>query len=202
MSGLPNLSTSLRQRPYSIRTRIKTGWCCCSGSQRGQRPYSIRTRIKTKPCRRHDSRLLCQRPYSIRTRIKTKWIYYAMLILDRQRPYSIRTRIKTFTLQINWSENQGVRDHIPLEQGLRQTTTGRGSLSSAVRDHIPLEQGLRRAVLSQKVLRCLGQRPYSIRTRIKTPCPWQYSQGQHRQRPYSIRTRIKTITVFILSPLS
>ena len=38
-----------------------------------------------------------------------------------------------------------------------------------VRDHIPLEQGLRR--LSRRLSRRLGcgQRPYSIRTRIKTP---------------------------------
>ena len=36
-----------------------------------------------------------------------------------------------------------VRDHIPLEQGLRPTATRANSAANAVRDHIPLEQGLR-----------------------------------------------------------
>ena len=38
-----------------------------------------------------------------------------------------------------------VRDHIPLEQGLRQPECSHYALSSLVRDHIPLEQGLRPA---------------------------------------------------------
>ena len=36
-----------------------------------------------------------------------------------------------------------VRDHIPLEQGLRQAGACLSSLQRRVRDHIPLEQGLR-----------------------------------------------------------
>ena len=36
-----------------------------------------------------------------------------------------------------------VRDHIPLEQGLRHTTSSIPVLRQSVRDHIPLEQGLR-----------------------------------------------------------
>ena len=36
-----------RQRPYSIRTRIKTIIPNVSVESSGQRPYSIRTRIKT-----------------------------------------------------------------------------------------------------------------------------------------------------------
>ena len=35
-----------------------------------------------------------------------------------------------------------VRDHIPLEQGLRRNG-GAGNTQPNVRDHIPLEQGLR-----------------------------------------------------------
>ena len=35
-----------------------------------------------------------------------------------------------------------VRDHIPLEQGLRRIV-GPGKIFDLVRDHIPLEQGLR-----------------------------------------------------------
>ena len=40
--------------------------------------------------------------------------------------------------------DQFVRDHIPLEQGLRPVWTARhGRHPPSVRDHIPLEQGLR-----------------------------------------------------------
>ena len=40
--------------------------------------------------------------------------------------------------------NVAVRDHIPLEQGLRPIVLGPVQLHTDVRDHIPLEQGLRR----------------------------------------------------------
>ena len=36
-----------------------------------------------------------------------------------------------------------VRDHIPLEQGLRQLAEIEEKIKASVRDHIPLEQGLR-----------------------------------------------------------
>ena len=62
----------------------------------------------------------------------------------RQRPYSIRTRIKTPS-RANIDAGSSVRDHIPLEQGLRH------------REHAPITGEP-----------CKGQRPYSIRTRIKT----------------------------------
>ena len=39
---------------------------------------------------------------------------------------------------------------------------------STVRDHIPLEQGLRRGRSPPRPQAHAGQRPYSIRTRIKT----------------------------------
>ena len=61
-----------------------------------------------------------------------------------------------------------VRDHIPLEQGLRHIVRINCNLMSIVRDHIPLEQGLRPPAESLDGIRLLGQRPYSIRTRIKT----------------------------------
>ena len=83
-----------------------------------------------------------------------------------QRPYSIRTRIKTGYAQLNPVE-YFVRDHIPLEQGLRHHTDVRQELWPCVRDHIPLEQGLRR-LCQIWVRRFVSQRPYSIRTRIKT----------------------------------
>ena len=54
---------------------------------------------------------------------------------------------------VEWSKSVGVhsvrvserhvRDHIPLEQGLRLTKDAVEHLKADVRDHIPLEQGLR-----------------------------------------------------------
>ena len=61
-----------------------------------------------------------------------------------------------------------VRDHIPLEQGLRrEAAVEKGFGGRGVRDHIPLEQGLRPDSYSRRLLK-RRQRPYSIRTRIKT----------------------------------
>ena len=62
-----------------------------------------------------------------------------------------------------------VRDHIPLEQGLRLNIPPPSLICRMkVRDHIPLEQGLRppSPTIDQSIL--ASQRPYSIRTRIKT----------------------------------
>ena len=63
-----------------------------------------------------------------------------------------------------------VRDHIPLEQGLRLIMFFESFFNGSceVRDHIPLEQGLRLQMKLLSVIRLLSQRPYSIRTRIKT----------------------------------
>ena len=60
-----------------------------------------------------------QRPYSIRTRIKTGGFLGRVTSSVSQRPYSIRTRIKTHTSDVNVANQLRVRDHIPLEQGLR-----------------------------------------------------------------------------------
>ena len=59
-----------------------------------------------------------------------------------QRPYSIRTRIKTNTKHV-MDQLAEVRDHIPLEQGLRLSLLFLMIELTTVRDHIPLEQGLR-----------------------------------------------------------
>ena len=61
-----------------------------------------------------------------------------------------------------------------------------------VRDHIPLEQGLRPYKDPDREIAGGGQRPYSIRTRIKTPSIGSSLLLEPGQRPYSIRTRIKT----------
>ena len=85
-----------------------------------------------------------------------------------QRPYSIRTRIKTLLLRSSAAALSTVRDHIPLEQGLRLSKFGCCHTYLIVRDHIPLEQGLRPGEHSWSYVLKLRQRPYSIRTRIKT----------------------------------
>ena len=41
------------------------------------------------------------------------------------------------------TQGHDVRDHIPLEQGLRPFSNVSGVYPDVVRDHIPLEQGLR-----------------------------------------------------------
>ena len=61
-----------------------------------------------------------------------------------------------------------VRDHIPLEQGLRPAEIWVAEIWAVVRDHIPLEQGLRQTEKKHNESFEKGQRPYSIRTRIKT----------------------------------
>ena len=43
-----------------------------------------------------------------------------------------------------------VRDHIPLEQGLRPIPEVTVEQPKVVRDHIPLEQGLRREIKKPK----------------------------------------------------
>ena len=61
-----------------------------------------------------------------------------------------------------------VRDHIPLEQGLRLCRVMVNAVQKLVRDHIPLEQGLRPHPVRLGLVEATSQRPYSIRTRIKT----------------------------------
>ena len=93
-----------------------------------------------------------------------------------------------------------------------------------VREHIPLEQGLRLVIRQCNIKELPGQRAYSIRTRIKTTFLMEchlrgikvrehipLEQGlRHEelplidilhfsQRAYSIRTRIKTHLIYSLS---
>ena len=108
------------QRAYSIRTRIKTRALHKNRLKtHGQRAYSIRTRIKTpsRPLWPFEL-MLCQRAYSIRTRIKTSFGSGSKPKAIRQRAYSIRTRIKT-QKPLTLRHIRSVREHIPLEQGLR-----------------------------------------------------------------------------------
>ena len=84
-----------------------------------------------------------QRAYSIRTRIKTRIVLEGVINTECQRAYSIRTRIKTTESRQVVVFRDSVREHIPLEQGLRLLSTLRPRGIELVREHIPLEQGLR-----------------------------------------------------------
>ena len=120
-------------RPYSIKTRIKTGNGIKFATvyEDRPRPYSIKTRIKTFPAS-GSPRLY---PFPVRDHIPLKQGL-------RLNPVFLNTPSRI------------VRDHIPLKQGLRQGNEGDiVTLSPVVRDHIPLKQGLRRAVEGTKVLR-------------------------------------------------
>ena len=65
-----------------------------------------------------------------------------------------------------------LRDHIPLKQGLRLISFFLSvTTSPTLRDHIPLKQGLRLYIrVANNTSNDLTQRPYSIKTRIKTIC--------------------------------
>ena len=108
------------QRPYSIRTRIKThARACarrCTDRVRDHIPLEQGLRLVTGSTA--ATPWTSQRPYSIRTRIKTLEVLSSRPHGYRQRPYSIRTRIKTRSLKRKRPASS-VRDHIPLEQGLR-----------------------------------------------------------------------------------
>ena len=110
-----------------------------------QRAYSIRTRIKTLlPPFDVIFDVNGQRAYSIRTRIKTPYPFFSALSSSCQRAYSIRTRIKTMWVIAFSPFFTCVREHIPLEQGLRPCCDSSICCHlSNVREHIPLEQGLR-----------------------------------------------------------
>ena len=88
---------------------------------------------------------LCQRAYSIRTRIKTHFsvCFYVIIYLVREHiplEQGLRLCRKKGFIKLGFI----VREHIPLEQGLRLIREVRNLGHHVfVREHIPLEQGLR-----------------------------------------------------------
>ena len=63
-----------------------------------------------------------------------------------------------------------LRDHLPLQQGLRHLYTSFSLFQYMVlRDHLPLQQGLRQMLIPLSNAFQEPQRPSSITTRIKTP---------------------------------
>ena len=134
-----------------------------------------------------------------------------------QRPSSIQIRIKTGSrIHHVYDYHCGVRDHLPFKQGLRPVKRRSSALLMRARDHLPFKQGLRRELInvltSRKQARdhlplkqglrhtfniftsllIIGQRPSSIKTRIKTIRLFLLRPLCGCQRPSSIKTRIKT----------
>ncbi len=133
------------QRVSSITTRIKTERRVTKGeSTVGQRVSSITTRIKTWVGGLLDVYIDGQRASSITTRIKT---YGQCKGSERtaysQRASSITTRIKTSYRKDLHDYPLEVREHLPLQQGLRHPLFGGCGDNVSVREHLPLQQGLR-----------------------------------------------------------
>ena len=86
-----------------------------------------------------------------------------------------------------------VRDHRPLQQGLRQTHLDCAISFVGVRDHCPLQQGLRPPGDSQFLRRILWRtRPLSTTTRIKTPNMHHTQYQELSTIPSSTTIRINT----------
>ena len=62
---------------------------------------------------------------------------------SRQRLSSTTTRIKTVGVLLGALGGVGVRDYLPLQQGLRRNIVLTKRAMLAVRDYLPLQQGLR-----------------------------------------------------------
>ena len=144
-----------------------------------------------------------------------------MIHSSAQRASSITTRIKTL-----WSLriviNSSLREHLPLQQGLRQGTiffsklfaphtqrassittriktvrkSGVYSISRLLREHLPLQQGLRQKNNKHCRESSYTQRASSITTRIKTCVAIAICLVLVlTQRASSITTRIKTLKI-------
>ena len=136
-----------------------------------------------------------QRAYSIRTRIKTEDLGKAGLNHWDVREHIPLEQGLRLSLATSTTVAISVREHIPLEQGLRHELSTEKDVSDFVREHIPLEQGLRLTAFLVCCLKYSCQRAYSIRTRIKTFVGTGRYLVHYRQRAYSIRTRIKTYLI-------
>ena len=83
------------------------------------------------------------RPSSTTTRIKTAFSVCKCFFKWTPRPSSTTTRIKTLPCFTQVLEFVGLRDHLPLQQGLRLNITFLWYVLRRLRDHLPLQQGLR-----------------------------------------------------------
>ena len=90
--------------------------------------------------------IFSQRPYSTTRRIKTHSYQATSSPNLGQRPYSTTRRIKTSGTQIPLWLTDLVRDHTPLQEGLRPLRIIILRYEDLVRDHTPLQEGLRRHV--------------------------------------------------------
>ena len=135
---------------------------------RSTRSSSTTTRIKTKSLWNLSIKSSGTRSSSTTTRIKTTRSLkcFAMPFI-RTRSSSTTTRIKTILLSAV-ERLLSVRDHLPLQQGLRLNITNYILISNIVRDHLPLQQGLRHKLTFGIECCDVSTRSSSTTTRIKT----------------------------------
>ena len=119
-STAPDSYDWIRQRPYSIRTRIKTFLLFHTTNNF----FHVRDHIPLEQGLRPTITVFIKTPEYVRDHIP------------------LEQGLRHLQYWVRWIIL--VRDHIPLEQGLRQPLMQYVQLMQIVRDHIPLEQGLRR----------------------------------------------------------
>ena len=83
-----------------------------------------------------------QRPSAIRTRIKTSWWPLTITILGLRDHLPLEQGLRRARNRLCRVGCHHLRDHLPLEQGLRLADKAREVVVSLLRDHLPLEQGL------------------------------------------------------------
>ena len=165
------MHVSVSQRPYSIRTRIKT-W---TRTRRAHVPCSVRDHIPLEQGLRRGGRGSENTPapfvrdhIPLEQGLRPSWTGSCRACSGVRDHIPLEQGLRQSTRTLN-QPPVTVRDHIPLEQGLRLLNALVVIKALSVRDHIPLEQGLRRLLMSSSVwVSPVCQRPYSIRTRIKT----------------------------------
>ncbi len=89
-----------------------------------------------------------QRASSIKTRIKTIFAADIIFIHNAVREHlPLQQGLRQFYCRYFGTEHSSVREHLPLQQGLRPDVPLLPSVPEEVREHLPLQQGLRPIVV-------------------------------------------------------
>ncbi len=143
-----------------------------------------------------------QKSYSRTTRIKTnKSINLQIKYLISQKSYSRTTRIKTVVCKILINSGKIHRNHIPEQQGLRQSKGWLFDAAVIHRNHIPEQQGLRLLIhLVIQIIRVNHRNHIPEQQGLRLSC-FQYLllRLHFSQKSYSRTTRIKT--AFSVNPV-
>ena len=90
-----------------------------------------------------------------------------MSCTEAQRASSYRTRIKTSAPRWASNETFPLKEHLPIEQGLRHGQEDFRTVIHCLKEHLPIKQGLRPTIVQNEDF-VWPQRASSYRTRIKT----------------------------------